>query len=156
MDNSLTATEKIRTSGDINRRIDNGESLKSPPMPGLTEGAGGTGIPANPWSQKYHYRNGTHCWYCDREISTSSSYRGGKLKRTADHIIPKRLVKNIHRNAILACHDCNELKAWRTVNMFGFMAKKLTKGTPLAPYYHTIKQRALKLFNKTSWAHKAL
>lgn len=43
MDNSLTATEKIRTSGDINRRIDRGESLKSPPMSGLTEGAGGTG-----------------------------------------------------------------------------------------------------------------
>ena len=40
MDNSLTATGKIRTTGDIERQLDSGDS---PPMLGLTEGAGGTG-----------------------------------------------------------------------------------------------------------------
>lgn len=155
MDNSLTATGKIRTTGGIERQLDGGVIMNSSPR--LTEGAGGTGIPANPWSQKYHHKNGTHCWYCDREIEKYKSYRGGKpLIKTVDHIIPKKRGGKIPRNSIMACSDCNYLKGPMRVDIFGFMIRKLNSSHPMSPYREIIKKRALKLYNKTSWAHKDL
>jgi hypothetical protein len=113
--------------------------------------------------EKYSHLIGTHCWFCDREYSKSKSVfksNGNPLKKTREHIIPKsRVIYNIPTNYIGTCADCNTLKAKRDAIEFAthiehLILIKSTTGHSMSKLFETMRRRAWKLYNKTSFLHK--
>lgn len=117
----------------------------------------------NPFQDKYSHINGTHCWFCDREYATSRHIYvgcGRPLLRTREHIIPKsKIIYNYPKNYIGSCGDCNSLKGTHDARRFAekiiFLTKKLKKGEHnMYHLFPIMKQRAWKLYNKTSYLHR--
>jgi hypothetical protein len=105
---------------------------------------------------KYSHRKeeGTHCWYCNREYSTSKSLYarpGTQLIRTVEHIVPFGSGgKNIARNKIGACNDCNTLKKSSSIMGFINVIKQLQAKRlhPMLKLFPTMINRCWKLYNK--------
>lgn len=117
----------------------------------------------HPFQEKYHQTKGTHCWYCDREFGVEKSLRtarGGVLKITREHIIPKsKIIYNYGRNYVAACQDCNGLKGRKWVKEFAKLLTVLHKEhSPATHSMHTLFPmmitRSWKLYNKTKHLHE--
>lgn len=62
--------------------------------------------------KSYHYKTGTHCYYCDLEFNEIDL-------RTIDHIYPtSKGGKNNTLNKISCCSSCNMSKSNLTINEF--------------------------------------
>lgn len=116
----------------------------------------------HPFKDKYNYKTGTHCWYCDREYEKDRIlYNGfGVLKITKEHIIPKsKLPNNIPNNYISSCTDCNYIKNNKNAKQFALFIDMLIKRTKagehsMYKYFKIMRERAWKIYNKTSVNHK--
>jgi 5-methylcytosine-specific restriction endonuclease McrA len=116
----------------------------------------------NPFIEKYHQTQGTHCWYCDRQYGEDHSTRtarGGKLYLTREHIIPKaRLGNNEPKNYIGACQDCNGLKGRKDAYEFALLVEDLLEDESPATFsmyklLPKMRDRSWKIYNKTSKLH---
>lgn len=108
---------------------------------------------------KYHFKTGTHCWYCDRIYGKDRNIyikTNNPLLRTIDHIYPrsKRGLDSAD-NKIGCCEDCNNLKANRTPLEFVELLKGIQKdvnkwGHPMSKYIPLMIFRAYKIHNKAN------
>lgn len=116
-----------------------------------------------PFIEKYHQTRGTHCWFCDRQFGVDKcvmSHSGQPLRRTREHIIPKALIiYGYPKNYIASCIDCNGIKASKTSRGFAEKIQRLmveykNGGHQMTRFFPIMKDRAWKLYNKTSNLHK--
>jgi Zn-finger protein len=164
--NSLTETVSklkpigictITGAGGVPSETPNGDGKAEQPNVGKasTIEDGGTGIPSScyPFQNKYSHKIGTHCWFCDKRFSE-------KIIRTREHIIPRSIIGNRLGNYVASCYDCNHLKANRNAKEFAEfldkMLKSITKSVPAKKKIKLMRNRAWKLYNKTSKLHNAL
>lgn len=113
--------------------------------------------------EKYDYKKGTHCWFCNREFNTSKGiyvYCGLPLPKTKEHIVPlsKGGINNVS-NYIASCRDCNTLKADKDAKQFALflmdlLLYKSAGGHNMCRYFKIMITRSWKIYNKTSKLHK--
>lgn len=107
----------------------------------------------NPFIEKYHQTKGTHCWFCDRPYEK-------KRIRTREHIVPKSvIIYSYPKNYIGSCQFCNGMKGSKNAKQFALSLDKLIKSASPATHnqyklYKIMRERAWKLYNKTSNLHK--
>jgi 5-methylcytosine-specific restriction endonuclease McrA len=151
---------KANTMGGADSRMDAVTSKLRRIAKVLDEG--GTGNPSlhNHLSQKYHYKNGTHCWYCDRKFLVDRLNNGRPCLITIDHIDPR--VKggtNSPFNYIAACHDCNGLKSkYKPIGFARRLDEIITLETDEEKLkrYKLMRIRAYKIHNKRIGWRKAI
>jgi hypothetical protein len=117
--------------------------------------------------ETYGKENGTRCWFCDREygidkvLSISRHISKDKpIKKTREHIIPKsKIIYNIPKNYIGSCNECNLLKGKLDARGFAMWLHAMIESElyiwhEMGDYMKTMRNRAWKLYNKTSYLHK--
>lgn len=115
-----------------------------------------------PFLEKYNPYTGTHCWYCDRQFGVGKRLIKQPpifLFLTKDHIIPISWGGKRKHNLIACCEDCNRLKGSMNAIQFAMYIEELfnlkNKGNcTMYKYLKLMKDRAWKLYNKTSGLHQ--
>jgi hypothetical protein len=113
--------------------------------------------------ETYGKEKGTRCWFCDREYLVDKTVfisKGYPLKKTREHIVnKKKIIYNVPKNYIGSCKDCNHLKAARDAREFALWLDEMIESElyiwhEMGDYMKTMRNRAWKLYNKTSYLHK--